>query len=151
MIFQTEINILTLLSLATFSETSENDTLTFTIGDSFVKLVGYEGSYNMNLSMEIRTWLEEGVLVFHKFSSKGHLKIFLAEGKLIAEIVCSEEGSSVHTLEHYDTVVSDGRWQHLQFFISQTLVGLSINNHTVTASLPSLIRTGGNTWAAMFS
>ena len=60
-----ETNILTILSLSSLSLTLENEKLTFTSSESFVRVVGYEGSYNMNISLQIRTWQEDGVLVFH--------------------------------------------------------------------------------------
>ena len=86
----------------------EEEELTFTTNESFVVVVGYEGSYNMNMSLQVKTWQEEGVLVFHKFSSVGHLKIFLQEGHLVAEIVTSEEDIPRTTLDHYQTLLSDG-------------------------------------------
>ena len=124
------------------SLTLEDEGLTFTTNDSFAMVVGYEGSYNMNISLQVMTWQEEGVLVFHKFSSKGHLKIFLQEGHLVAEVASTEENIPVTTLEHYHTVLSDGTWHFIQFYIVQNRVGISVDNNTVTQTLPSLIRTG---------
>ena len=100
-------NIFAVLLLP-LSVTLENEDVTFTTGDSFVRVVGYEGSYNMNMSLQIRTWQEEGVIVFHKFSSKGYLKIFLHEGQLKAEIVSSDQKTPLTTLEHYDTGLESG-------------------------------------------
>ena len=139
------INILTILSFASLSLTLEKEKLTFTTSESFVRVVGYEGSYNMNISLEIRTWQEDGVLVFHKFSSAGYLKIFLEQGSCMADIVLSEEGGLVTRLEHYDTVLSDGVWHKIIFFISKSQASLTVNTHTVTNTLPSQIRTGEDT------
>ena len=82
MIFKIQMTKLAAFLLSFLSATSESDVVTFTTSDSFVRVVGYEGSYNMNLSMQIKTWQQEGVLVFHKFSSKGYLKILLHGGQL---------------------------------------------------------------------
>ena len=120
----------------------EEEELTFTTNESFVVVVGYEGSYNMNMSLQVKTWQEEGVLVFHKFSSVGHLKIFLQEGHLVAEIVTAEEDSSRTTIKHYQTLVSDGAWHFVQLYIERTGVGLVIDSNQVTNTLPSQIRTG---------
>ena len=136
-------SILTFLILISSVLTLKDEELTFTTSDSFVVVVGYEGSYNMNMSLQVKTWQGEGVLVFHKFSSVGHLKIFLQEGHLVAEIV-SEEDSPRTTLEHYNTLLSDGAWHYVQFFIDKTVVGLVIDSNTVMDTLPSLIRTGRN-------
>ena len=95
------------------------------------------------MSIQLRTWQDEGVIVFHKFSSQGYLKIFLHEGQLKAEVVSSDSEEPLTTLEHYDTGLSDGEWHRIQFYIAQARAGLSINSHTVTGSLPSQIRTGG--------
>ena len=130
--------------LAFLSAASESDVVTFKTSDSFVRVVGYEGSYNMNLSMQIKTWQQEGVLVFHKFSSKGYLKILLHGGQLRAEIISSEEGSSLTTLEHHDTVLGDGKWHRVQFLISQAEASLSVHTRTVRSRLPALVRTGGS-------
>ena len=121
----------------------ENAEVTFTTSDSFMRVVGYEGSYNLNMSLQLRTWQDEGVIVFHKFSSQGYLKIFLHEGQLLAEIMSSGPETPLTILEHYDTGLSDGEWHSIQFYIAQARAGLSINSHTVTGSLPSQIRTGG--------
>ena len=134
--------------LATFNQLIinvllKNAEVTFTTSGSFAREVGYEGSYNMNMSLQLRTWQEEGVLVFHKFSSKGHLKMFLHKGALRAEITSESGGAPQTILEHYDTPVNDGEWHSVQFYIAQTQVGLSLDQHTVRGSLPALIRTGG--------
>ena len=144
MIFKIHITKLAAFLLAFMSATSESDVVTFTTSDSFVRVVGYEGSYNMNMSMEIKTWQQEGVLVFHKFSSRGYLKIILHGGQLRAEIISSEEGSSLTTLEHHDTVLSDGKWHRVQFLISQAEASLSVHTRTVRSRLPALVRTGGS-------
>ena len=140
LIMQTLLAVIILISSVL---TMEDKELTFTSSDSFVVVVGYEGSYNMNMSLQVKTWQEEGVLVFHKFSSVGHLKIFLQGGHLVAEIVTAEEDSPRTTLEHYHTIIlSDGAWHYVQFYIHKTGVGLVIDNNQVTDTLPSLIRTG---------
>ena len=134
--------ILVLLSLTAVSVSFPNEEVTFQTSESFMRVVGYEGSYNMNITLQLRTWQEEGVLVFHKFSSQGYLKIFLHEGQIKAEIASSETKTPLTILEHFDTLVNDGEWHSIQFFIAQTRAGLSINSLKVTGSLPSQIRTG---------
>ena len=133
-----------LVSIVTPRILSDDEAVTFTTSESFVRVVGYEGSYNLNMSLHLRTWQEEGVLVFHKFSSRGYLKIFLNEGRMMAEVVSEGGGSPLTSLEHYDTLLNDGKWHILQFYIMQTQVGLSINNQTSTGSLPAQVRTGGS-------
>ena len=82
--------------------------------------------------------------MFHKFSSRGFLKIFLHEGRMRAEVVSEAGGSPLTSIEHYDTLLNDGKWHMLQFYIMQNQVGLSINGQTSTGSLPAQVRTGGD-------
>ena len=85
------------------SPESEN-VVGFLSGESFVRVVGYEGAYNLNVGLkvrhwwsihlmlvswtlhllviQVRTWHEDGQLVYHKFSSSGHLKLHLFGGIL---------------------------------------------------------------------
>ena len=135
--------LLVMHSLATLSVSVHNEAVTFTTSDSFVRVVGYEGSYNMNMSLQLRTWQEEGVVVFHKFRSKGHLKIFLHEGRLRADVVSEGGGTPLTRIEHYDTLVNDGAWHSIQFYIAQIQVSLSINSQTIMDRLPTQVRTGG--------
>ena len=141
--FERQVCIFSALLLTAVHVSLENMAVTFTNRESFIRVVGYEGSYNLNISLQLRTFQEEGVIVFHKFSSQGYLKIFLNDGQLKAEIVSSETQTPLTTLEFYDTLVNDGEWHSIQFYIAQARAGLSINSHTVTGSLPSQIRTGG--------
>ena len=73
----------------------------FLSSESFVRVVGYEGAYNLHvglkvrarwhfsispalhlIAIQVRTWHEDGLLVYHKFSSSGHLKLHLFGGIL---------------------------------------------------------------------
>ena len=109
-----QMSILKLIVLTAVGFSYPNEEVTFQTSESFVRVVGYEGSYNMNMSLQLRTWQEEGVLVFHKFSSKGYLKIFLHQGQLKADILSSESQTPLTTLEHYDTLVNDGELHSIQ-------------------------------------
>ena len=51
--------------------------VTFKNSKSFAKLTGYEGSYSMNVSIEFRTYEENGLLVYHGFSSEGFVKVII--------------------------------------------------------------------------
>ena len=84
--FERQVCIFSALLLTAVHVSLENVVVTFTTSESFIRVVGYEGSYNLNMSLQLRTWQDEGVIVFHKFSSQGYLKIFLHEGQLLAEI-----------------------------------------------------------------
>ena len=137
-----QMSILKLFVLTAVGFSFPNEEVSFQTSESFVRVVGYEGSYNLNMSLQLRTWQEEGVIVFHKFSSQGYLKIFLHEGQIKAEIASSETKTPLTILEHYDTLVNNGEWHSIQFYIAHAQAGLSINSLNVMGSLPSQIRTG---------
>ena len=113
-LYSIQMSIMKLIVLIAVGFTYQNEEVTFQTSESFVRVVGYEGSYNMNMSLQLRTWQDEGVLVFHKFSSKGYLKIFLHQGQLKADILSSESQTPLTTLEHYDTLVNDGELHSIQ-------------------------------------
>ena len=50
--------------------------VTFKNKGSFVRLTGYvEGSYSLNVRFEFRTYQENGLLMFHRFSSEGFVQV----------------------------------------------------------------------------
>ena len=129
------------IHLLSVLEGEDDREVTMTSSDSYISMLGYEGSYNLNISVQIRTWQVEGVLVRHKFSSQGSLTISLNKG-VDQAVVASVEGDIV--LEYHDTPTSDGEWHTVEFFISRRLVGLTIDGGDIVKdSLPALIRTGG--------
>ena len=90
--------------LAACESPERENVVGFLSGESFVRVVGYEGAYNLNVGLQVRhggafhlmlvswtlhliviqvrTWHEDGQLVYHKFSSSGHLKLHLFGGIL---------------------------------------------------------------------
>ena len=116
-----------------------DDTITLTTGESFFRVVGYEGSLHLNISLQMKTWQEEGVLMFHKFSSRGHLRIDLFDGKTKGEVL---DGDGIVSLVESEKVVRDGKWHHLKLHILQDLMTLTVDSITSKVQLPSNIRTG---------
>lgn len=51
--------------------------MTFLTAKSFAKLQGYEGMNSLNVSFSFRTYEEDGLLLFHKFTSPGYVKVCL--------------------------------------------------------------------------
>lgn len=49
--------------------------VTFLTSNSYAILTGYEGQTTMNVTFSFRTFEESGLLVFHKFTSFGHVKV----------------------------------------------------------------------------
>jgi contactin associated protein-like 2 len=47
------------------------------VGKNFIKLKGYEGIQNLNVTFEFRTFADFGVIFYHKFTSEGFCKVIL--------------------------------------------------------------------------
>ena len=76
--------------------------VTFKNEKGFVKLTGYEGSYSMNVSLEFRTYEENGLLVYHTFSSEGFVKLFMEDAR-VKVLIVSQDMPDVE-LDNFDQV-----------------------------------------------
>ena len=89
---------------------------------------------------QVRTWHEEGLLVFHKFSSSGHLKLLLSAGMLRCEVHTDNELAVM--LEQYDVMINDGDYHMLSLSMVQGNVSLSVDNLVISTPAQSHFRTG---------
>lgn len=60
--------------------------ITFLTANSYAKLPGYEGVSSLNLSLDFRTYEENGLLAYHRFTSPGFVKMFIEHGKVKGSI-----------------------------------------------------------------
>jgi hypothetical protein len=51
--------------------------VTFLVSESYAKLRGYEGVKSLNVSFSFRTYEGDGLLLYHSFTSDGHVKVFV--------------------------------------------------------------------------
>jgi hypothetical protein len=51
--------------------------VTFVTSQSYAKLRGYEGVKSLNVSFSFRTYEGDGLLLYHKFTSDGYVKVFI--------------------------------------------------------------------------
>jgi hypothetical protein len=51
--------------------------VTFVTSQSFAKLRGYEGVNSLNVSFSFRTYEGDGLLLYHKFTSEGYVKVLI--------------------------------------------------------------------------
>ena len=139
MILKLPENLFCVLFMLDVLECLNDSCVTLTSSDSYAMVVGYEGSYNMNISLQLCTWQQEGVLVRHKFSSQGSLTISLHKGVVKAVVTTGDDDT---VMEYYNTV-SDGEWHGVEFFLAKTVVWLAVDDgDTVRGILPARIRTG---------
>ena len=71
-----------------------------------VKILGYEGSDNLNISLQFRTFESSGLLLFHQFISGGYLCIIIKEGVVMADLMMNHSQPRL-TMESF-TPVNDG-------------------------------------------
>lgn len=49
--------------------------VTFLTSQSYAKLRGYEGVHSLNASFSFRTYEGDGLLLYHRFTSDGYVKV----------------------------------------------------------------------------
>lgn len=121
--------------------------VTFLTRTSYAKLKGYEGVKTMNVSLAFRTYEDRGLMIYHEFSSKGYVKVFLEDGRVKTEIKTDEKefhSSGDHrrgiVLDNYDEQFNDGRWHILILTIRPNSLVLEIDQRPMrTEKLFSII------------
>lgn len=121
--------------------------VTFLTRTSYAKLKGYEGVKTMNVSLAFRTYEPRGLMIYHEFSSKGYVKVYLEDGRVKTEIKTDEKeyhSSGDHRrgiiLDNYDEEFNDGRWHILVLTIRPNSLVLEIDQRPMrTEKLFSII------------
>ena len=103
--------------------------VTFKNEASSVKLTGFEGSYAMNVSLEFRTYEEKGLLVYHRFSSEGFVKLFIDNGRI--KVVLSASDMPKTELDNFDQTYNDGKWHTVDLSISRNKVIVTIDSEAM--------------------
>ncbi|XP_018318496.1 neurexin-4 isoform X1 [Agrilus planipennis] len=115
--------------------------VTFLTANSFAKLKGYEGISSMNASFSFRTFEENALMLYHSFSSPGHVAIFLEFGKIKVELVTGDSPKVV--LDNFDGTFNDGRWHTIVLTISTNSLVLSVDYRPMRTVRHIKIVTGG--------
>ena len=116
---------------------SQSESLMFNSNSSPMKILGYEGSFQLNISLELRTIAMNGLLLYHHFLTGGHMLIQIKDGKIEASI-----NNMTHA--HSYKKVNDGQWHHiiLSTHESQGFAALGVDSEMQTIEFTSKIRTG---------
>lgn len=105
--------------------------VTFTTRSSYAKLKGIsEGSKQMNVSFAFRTYEEKGMMMYHEFTSKGFVKLFLEDGHVKIELKVGENKPTI--LDNYEEQFNDGRWHSLVLTISRDSLVLDIDQRPMS-------------------
>ncbi|XP_026683145.1 neurexin-4-like [Diaphorina citri] len=115
--------------------------VTFTTPGSYARLKGYEGMKQMNVTFSFRTYENNGLLVFHKFLSEGHVKLYLEEGKIKVEIVTS--GNPKALLNNFDDSFNDGKWHTVILTLNTNLLILNVDGRAMKTTRLLTFTTGG--------
>ena len=114
--------------------------ITFTTEKSRVKLVGYEGTYSFNITLEFRTFEEDGLIIFHQFSSEGYVKLFMEKARIKVEIVSNEVPKVV--IDNFDQSYNDGNWHQVELSMQKNKAILAVDKVRMLTHRIIDIRTG---------
>ena len=119
-----------------------DDSVMFISTTTAVKILGYEGSDNLNISLQLRTFESSGLLLFHQFISGGYLCLSIKEGVVMANMVMNNSQPSL-TMESF-TTVNDGDWHTVGIVIERNtdVAMLRVDNEIPMLKIMMKIRTG---------
>ena len=80
----------------------------------------------MNVSLEFRTYEENGLLIYHSFSSEGFVSLFVEEARVKVRI--SARGVPSVELDNFDQTYNDGKWHSVELAMSKNYVLLKVDN-----------------------
>lgn len=115
--------------------------VTFLTRGSYAKLKGYEGIKQMNVSFLFRTYEDRGMMMYHDFTSRGYVKVYLEEGKVKVEVKTDDNPRAI--LDNYDEQFNDGRWHSLVLTISTNNLVLDIDQRPMRTTRLLSLTTGG--------
>ncbi|XP_018060131.1 PREDICTED: neurexin-4 isoform X1 [Atta colombica] len=99
--------------------------VTFLTTGSYAKLRGYEGVFSMNVSLAFRSYEERGIILYHKFTSPGFVKLYLEEGKLKVDI--QTHNNPITNLDNFYEKFNDGKWHQIILTIFKNSLILNVD------------------------
>ncbi|XP_066582441.1 neurexin-4 isoform X2 [Prorops nasuta] len=99
--------------------------ITFLTPGSYARLKGYEGVNSLNVSLSFRSYEDYGMILYHQFTSPGHVKLFLEESKLKVEIQTKENPRTV--LDNFDDKFNDGKWHQVILTVAKNTLILNVD------------------------
>lgn len=100
--------------------------ITFQSSESYFKVEGYQLQV-MNCSLDFRTFSENGVLLYSKFSIGGSISLSLKDGRLLTSIQ-GDQGPMVE-IEPSELLLNDGSWHSVRILAKENLVLLTIDDN----------------------
>ena len=90
---------------------NNKEVVTLRTPGAFLETLGREGDSVLNVSIEVRTYQQSGLLLYHQLGKKGHVRLSVSEGVVAVEVVIGDD-SSVHLAE-WGSRVDDGGWHQV--------------------------------------
>ena len=101
--------------------------ITFASSESYFKVEGYQLQI-MNCSVDFRTFVDNGVLLYSKFSASGSITLSLKEGKLLTSVQ-GDQGPMVD-IEASDSHLNDGSWHSVRILAKENMIILAVDDKT---------------------
>ncbi|GIX99848.1 neurexin-4 [Caerostris darwini] len=99
--------------------------VTFVTSEAHLKLSGYKQSV-MNCSLDFRTFNDDGLLLYNKFSQDGFVKVYLEKGKIKIEL--QGENPPKVTTQASDRYLSDGLWHRVMLILQKNRIELHVDD-----------------------
>ncbi|XP_015181764.1 PREDICTED: neurexin-4 isoform X6 [Polistes dominula] len=123
--------------------------ISFLTPGSYARLKGYEGIQSLNVSLGFRSYEDRGIILYHKFTSPGHVKLFLEQGKLKVEI---ETGKSAKViLDNFEGKFNDGKWHQVILTVAQNTLILNVDDRPMRTKRLLEMITGPIYWVGGMS
>ena len=90
---------------------NKEEVVTLRTPGAFLETLGREGDSVLNVSIEVRTYQQSGLLLYHQLGKKGHVRLSVNEGVVAVEVVIGDH-SSLHLAE-WGSRVDDGAWHQV--------------------------------------
>ena len=100
---------------------NNKEVVTLRTPGAFLETLGREGDSVLNVSIEVRTYQQSGLLLYHQLGKKGHVRLSVSEGVVAVEVVIGDD-SSVHLAE-WGSRVDDGGWHQVRAEIEPKCAG----------------------------
>ncbi|KAG8190720.1 hypothetical protein JTE90_024856 [Oedothorax gibbosus] len=99
--------------------------VTFVTSEAHLKLSGYKQAV-MNCSFDFRSFNEDGLLLYNKFSQNGFVKVYIEKGKIKIEL--QGENTPKVTTQASDRYLSDGLWHRILLILQKNRIELHVDD-----------------------
>lgn len=103
--------------------------ITFMTNESYFRVEGFQMQV-MNCSLDFRTFVDNGILLYSKFSIGGSITLALKDGRLQTSIQ-GDQGPMVE-IEPSDMLLNDGSWHSVRILAKENLIVTIVDDNVST-------------------